>query len=249
MSVYKRSNRIYYTPAQVTVFLNSYLIDDACAIAYDAIDNWLPMWGHNDRVYRTLAQGTTIVTGDLIVRFRYHGYLKRAITAVTDIMGNLAGSADQVPAMRKQQTVQTLSDAVLQQDSALLLNYLDAAGEAGEDSYKRASDFLKARFWGQEVRDPMQAELGNAAGAESQETRDNRRAYTEYMRPSVVREKHLRLRVVHGPDENVGKRAFAEVLERVQFRGKSYKANIEVPEGEKIQVEVYPFFAADLRPV
>ena len=250
--IYQRSNQVYYTPAQVTVFLNSYLIDDACAISYDVMDNWLPLYGHNDRLFRNLAQGQTLVTGDLIIRFRYHGYLKRAITAVSDGMSKMAGNAEQITAMRKQSTVQTLSNAVLQSDSALVLNYLDAAGEASEDVYKRAADFLKARFWDQKgsaaSRDILQSEL-YGVGAESQEDRDDRRAYQEYMRPSMAREKNLRLRVVHGPDENAGKRAYAEVLEQVQFRGKSYKANIDVPEGERICVEVYPFLAADLRPI
>jgi len=252
-AIYKRSNRLYYTPAQVTVYLNGYLVDDACAISYEVSDNWTPLWGHNDRLFRRVAEGQTMVMGSLLVRFRYHGYLKRAISAITDEKAKLAGNPDQVAAMRKQQSAQALSDAVLQMDSALVLNYLDAAAEDSEDTFKRASDFLKDRFWGEsgaaEHRDVTDAEMNNATGAESQEARDARREYQDYMRPSVVRADGLRLRVVHGPDKNMGKRAFAEVLDRVQFRGKSYQANIEVPDGERICAEVYPFLARELKPI
>lgn len=253
MTVYKRSNRIYYTPAQVTVLLNGYLVDDACAISYDVLDNWTPHFGHNDRLLRTYSMGQTIVQGELVVKFRYHGYLKRVITAITDQNSKLAGSPEQIAAMRKQQGVLTISNFVLQQDTEAVLSYLDAAGENGAASHKKAADFLKARFWGDSgsaaARDIMESEINGIDGGESQEDRDDRRAYQEYMRPSLARERHLRLRVVHGPETNVGKRAYAEVLEQVQFRGKSYKANIDVPDGERIVAEVYPFWARELRPV
>lgn len=252
-SISKRSRSVYYTAAQVAVYLNGYLIDDACSIAYDVVDSWQPLFGHSDRHFRTLTEGQTIVTGELSVIFRYHGYLKRVISAIQDAGASMAGTAEQIVALRRGQTAQPLSDAALQHDAAAVLNYLDASAESSKEVFDKAADFLKARFWGDagpaRSRDISSAEIQGNAGHESQENRDDRRKYQDYMRPSMAREKGLRLRIVHGSDENIGKRAFAESIEQIQFRGKSYRANIVVPQGETICTEVYPFIARDVKPI
>jgi len=252
-AIYQRSKRTYFAPAQVTVYLNSYLVEDACLIEYDVKDAWHPHFGHNDKYFRGLSVGQTIVAGNLGIVYRYEGYLRRVIAKALENEGNLAHNIEEVAAMRKG-TAQSLDDSVLQQDAAAVLNLLDSAAENSEKSYRAASDFLKWRFWEDEGtangRSVTPREALGIRGPESDANYADRMKYQNYFRPSNLKTPAgISLKIVHGPEHNLPNPAFTRKIQDVQFTGQSYRANARVPDGNEAVMEIYPFLAKDVIPI
>ena len=249
---FKSNPEIFYSPAQVTIYIGRYLIEDAVRVRYAVVDNWTPVYGYNSRLWDDLAMGQTLVQGDLAIVFREEGYLRRVVHKYQQAMEYLAQNPDQVAAMRKG-SARSVTDEMLQQDAATLLRYLDKAAEGSPRQWDLASEFLKSRFWPDAADagagDLSPTDIQGGQGSLSQEDLDKYARHQNRYRPSTLRRRGLSLRIVHGPDENVGRPQFARDLTNLQFTGQSYDANIEVPNGSRPVTEVYPFIAREVRPV
>lgn len=75
------SDSPYFSPSQIGLFINGYLVDDACSIQWEVVDEKRPVWGYNDQDFRRMVKGRSLVQGYLEVNFRYHGYLTRVVKA------------------------------------------------------------------------------------------------------------------------------------------------------------------------
>lgn len=72
----------YYSPSQVSLFVNGYHIDDAVGIQWNIVDDKTPVFGYADRFMRTTMTGKSIVQGSLEIHFRFHGYLTNVIETI-----------------------------------------------------------------------------------------------------------------------------------------------------------------------
>ena len=70
---------VHFTPSQVRLILNGYIIDEAHGIDYDIMDERTPLFGFRDRTFADISVGRTLVYGNLYINFVYKGYLLQAI--------------------------------------------------------------------------------------------------------------------------------------------------------------------------
>ena len=241
---------IFYTPAQVSIYLNSYLVEDACFIRYEAIDNWTPHYGYNDIQFRDVSIGQTIVSGELGIVYRYEGYLTR-IVAVAQALES--SGLDGAAFLLKHDSARNISDDLLQRSAAEILTMLDGSSENDQEAFDVAAQFLKERFWGKDAQKANVRSVSDSVGGSNVASTSDR-AYTQerlnYYRPSIYKSpKNLKLRIVHGSEKNIGQPNYARQINGIQFRGQSYEADIRVPDGSTIITEVYPFIAKDIEPI
>jgi len=74
-----KTNRFYPTPASVTYYIGDILIDDMFRVDFQRKVDHQPVWGYDSQTYDFVARGKEIVSGSIIINYRYPGYLKAAI--------------------------------------------------------------------------------------------------------------------------------------------------------------------------
>lgn len=73
----------YYTPCNVGIYIGGYKVSDAFRVDWDARDSKTPLYGWADETYSAVTNGRKIVTGRLVINYKYPGYLSAAITEFT----------------------------------------------------------------------------------------------------------------------------------------------------------------------
>jgi hypothetical protein len=73
----------YYTPCNVGIYIGGYKLSDAFRVDWDARDSKTPLYGWADDTFSAVTNGRKIVTGRLIINYKYPGYLSTAITEFT----------------------------------------------------------------------------------------------------------------------------------------------------------------------
>lgn len=71
--------RHYPTPTTVSYYVGEYLIDDAYRIDFNRKRTDQPIWGYGSTHFDFIARGREIVTGNIVLNFRYPGYLTNVI--------------------------------------------------------------------------------------------------------------------------------------------------------------------------
>lgn len=74
----------YPTPAQTTIFVGDNFLDDAYSVNFEVQHPRVPLYGYNQSFYSQMADGKVLVTGTLIINYRYPGYLAEAIKRYQD---------------------------------------------------------------------------------------------------------------------------------------------------------------------
>jgi len=74
-----KTRRFYPSPSVVTYYIGDLLIDDVFRVDFQRKVSHQPIWGYDSKLYDFIAQGKEIVTGNIIINYRYPGYLKNAI--------------------------------------------------------------------------------------------------------------------------------------------------------------------------
>lgn len=69
----------YNTPSTSTVYINGFKIDDIFRVDWSDKTGKTPLYGWGDTQYRTVANGREVVTGSLILHYRWPGYLFTAL--------------------------------------------------------------------------------------------------------------------------------------------------------------------------
>jgi len=85
----------YPTPAQTTVFIGDQYLDDAYSINFEIQQPRVPLYGYNQSYFSLMADGKILITGTLIINFRYPGYLQTAISRYEDFR-HTAGMVENV---------------------------------------------------------------------------------------------------------------------------------------------------------
>ena len=65
----------YPTPGDVKVFIAGSWIDDAYRVDFDNKNQKTPLRGYHQKHYALVADGYRIVVGNILVHYRYPGYL------------------------------------------------------------------------------------------------------------------------------------------------------------------------------
>ena len=71
--------REYPSPAEVKIYIGQAWVDDAYRVDYSVSNNRVPLYDYTSPFFKTVAEGNHLVQGQLIINFRFPGYLKRAL--------------------------------------------------------------------------------------------------------------------------------------------------------------------------
>jgi hypothetical protein len=71
--------RHYPTPSTTTYYINEYIIDDMYRVDFKRTQQHQPVWGYDSVKYDFIAKGKEITSGNIIVNFRYPGYLRNVL--------------------------------------------------------------------------------------------------------------------------------------------------------------------------
>ncbi len=69
----------YPTPSTTTYYVGEFQIDDIFRVDFQRKITDQPIWGYGSREFDFIARGREIVTGNIIINFRYPGYLRNVI--------------------------------------------------------------------------------------------------------------------------------------------------------------------------
>jgi len=72
-------NRFYPTPSTTQYYIGGILIDDVYRVDFQRRVNRQPIYGYDDRLYGFVAEGKELVSGNIIINYRYPGYLKNVV--------------------------------------------------------------------------------------------------------------------------------------------------------------------------
>jgi len=73
----------YYTPCNVGIYIGGYRLSDAFRVDWDARDSKTPLYGWADDTFSAVSNGRKIVTGRLVINYKYPRYLTTAINEFT----------------------------------------------------------------------------------------------------------------------------------------------------------------------
>lgn len=223
-----RAESAYPGPAQIRLYVDGYWIDDACAVQWQVQDTKVPKWGYNDRFFRSVALGTTIVQGMLSIQFRYIGYL-------ANVISKNARNREEAEALIQNAGAKTtagwISDKVLFGSKE---EVADWAVLAAIDSKSRdpVFNYLKGKFWDQQ-----------------EDSKQDKPWYQKDTRERLTRAGSLPpfdIQIRYNPNDSDV--ALQQVISAVYLTGESKVVEISHPDGSQPLREVYTFFAKDLTP-
>ena len=73
------SQKFYPSPSTTTYYIGGVLIDDVYRVDFKRDISHQPIFGYDDARYSFVAMGKELVAGNIIINFRYPGYLQAAI--------------------------------------------------------------------------------------------------------------------------------------------------------------------------
>lgn len=247
MSIWaNRTEDNYWSPAQVRLFVGGVWIDDACGVLYRVVDNKSPKFGYNDRTFRSVARGTTIVQGRLSVQFRFNGYLR---SVIQDNVRERQEQDIMLSGFRVGLYPKKVPDGVMK-DTATVLEWISSAA-ASVDSEQRqtAFEFLKQQFWGEKPSSkPSMTDQEGIRPSDSSDMRDLRADLQVLNRPGLLTP-GFDIVMVYGEDPaNVNSPEWVKVIQDVHLTDESQVIEIDAPDGSRPVREVYSFVAKDVAP-
>ena len=78
------NSRFYPSPSNVTYYIGDLLIDDIFRVDFQRKVSHQPVWGYDSSKYDFVAKGKEVVSGNIIIDYRYPGYLRAAIKKYYD---------------------------------------------------------------------------------------------------------------------------------------------------------------------
>ena len=73
------ANKFYPTPSTTNYYINGYLIDDVFRIDFKRAQQHQPIYGYHSDKFDFVARGKELVTGQIVINYRYPGYLRNVI--------------------------------------------------------------------------------------------------------------------------------------------------------------------------
>ena len=220
-----RSTSPYPGPAQIRLYIDGYWIDDACAVQWQVQDTKIPKWGYNDRLFRAVALGTTLVQGMLSIQFRYVGYLNGVVAKLAK---NRAQAEELIERVSAKEPVGGLPARFMLSSKEEIEAFAVEAAK-GPDQGTAVFEFLKNRFW---------KSTPGAWGDEGQVIK-NQLGRAGTLPPFDIQVRY---------NPNSEDPALQQKILGVHLIGESKVVEIDHPDGSRPIREVYSFFAKDLTP-
>lgn len=234
----------YYSASQVILFINGFLVDDACCLNYAVQDEKIPIYGYNDRDWRTVVPGKSMVQGNIDIHFRYHGYLTDVINTTRNQV--LPDNVRQLASIKRVRNID--------QDLSAFRDFnrpadLESKREMFEGIFRRQQEMgdrdpevtdwanttlsqLKKLYWGEQNRNDIAfSDPGNR-------TRPGR----------ATGRTGFDIMVRFGNLNGLGDTRTTLLLEDVHVIGQSVPISSTVPDGGSPIKESYPFIARTIRP-
>jgi len=210
----------YVAPAQTMILVNGIWIDDAEKIEYQVIDRKTPVYGYNDRLFRSNMLGQTLVQGTLCINFRFPGYLNRAILAKEDIAKS---------AFRKAQ--------------------FERFGVSGKDEIRNLADLNTDEVIAKVAREYRLGPAAlddaitffSAGRGDTQGTTD-----VNFDRASSRVHNKVELILLYGNPKEIEDPERVEVIQDPQFTSMGKVIRMDVPSGGQPILEEYSFYAKDV---
>lgn len=88
----------YPTPGDVKIYIGTNYVDDAYRVDYNEQNSKVPLSGYHQKHHVQVADGKVIVVGNIIIHFRFPGYLTYAIKNVLNVVeeGKLSDASQTV---------------------------------------------------------------------------------------------------------------------------------------------------------
>lgn len=131
----------YLTPSNTTIWIGDIKLDDAFRVDWTANNAKAPLYGWADKQYRAVADGRQIVTGRLIMNYRFPGYLYTAIQNARNTLTEVPGLREEREKLR--QRLQTLRDGSAEAKAEVLMQTLQR-GDLTE--FHRYESLLRAIY-------------------------------------------------------------------------------------------------------
>ena len=233
----------YYSPTQVTVFLNDYILADACIIAYNIQDEKIPVFGYNDYNYRTVYRGQTLVRGNLAIKFTQQGHLFSVMEQwEQDALYHLYVDVDTA---LKHTGPKALYENVknLTADDREKLEDAIASARPGSYEQKRLIDELRRLFWKQQS---YFAEANQTRSAIDESVNVAMRLAATGKRAGLANTSTNKISIVFGGPEQFGNTSLTKTIHGVYFDQEAMTITSQVPnDGESI-MEVYQFIGRNI---
>lgn len=125
----------YPSPSNVKIYIGDIYIDDAFRVDWQAQNPKTPMYSWSDSEFKAVAQGREIVTGRLLINYRFPGYLASAIKRSAQLgpsdpkrqRSRVRENVEQLATGTTDERIQALMDANSKDDNGLDLGMIQAA--------------------------------------------------------------------------------------------------------------------------
>lgn len=107
----------YFTITQARIYIGNLFIDELSSIQFALQDNQLPIYGYASRFWDALAQGKSLVQGQLSINFISEGYLYTALQEYTKFTEQPSPPVNKI-ASQQQQRMTTLTNSLQNPDPA-----------------------------------------------------------------------------------------------------------------------------------
>lgn len=252
---------IHFTPSQVRLLVNGYIVEEAHGIDYEVTDEKTPLYGFRDRNYADMAIGRTLVYGSLYVNFVYKGYLLQAIAQMV-VPGidekDMMLAVDKMDRNNNQFRSAGLDPRELYRSDEIAELLSGPAERLDVDGFDEVASAVKGSFgWGKKKKGPSELPEDMIKTREDHEdlydnlARDRvppkgpRLFPNEALlaRPGVLT-KPFDMKIAYGPQ--VDNPMYMETIKGVYFRGQSKIVRASVAGAEDVLLERYQFLAKSI---
>jgi hypothetical protein len=231
LAVVDASRLSYWTPVQIKLYTDvgssTRWIDDAAGIDFQIQDQKTPHFGFRDRYFRTVSHNRTIVSGNLYINFRYPNYLSHAIVgSFQKAEGPSPFGKSKIPDITKSPSLAT------------------SVGDVGVSLMKDllVEDLLRFRSYVADLKkmyygggDPNQTPGVNEKRPGELQTQDSTGTFN--------------IKIQYGDEHLDATKRFTQELQGVYLTGTGHRATMFDGNGDRNIIEIYPFFARNLRVV
>lgn len=231
--------RYYPTPSKVKCYVNGIEIDDMFRIDFKRDVRHQPIYGYDDAQWGFVAKGKELVTGQLVINYRYPGYLSSVIRRAT------ASAVRTERAMQPFREGANQSNPLAQQRALRAIDFLAFDGMEPEAQARYLANQMSAGLDNQAFVDALKARFEERFILDTR-NEDGARSRWDSPLDYPTHIEFFDLHVRYGfNDQNIG---FNRIFRDVVLIGESSVISAAAGAGNDMSssaqavLEVYPFF-------
>jgi len=244
----------YPTPGDVKIYIGTNYVDDAYRIDYDERNNKVPLVGYHQKHFVQVADGKVMIVGNIIIHFRFPGYLTYAIKSVLNrgedaALAEGAKGSEAPPGTTSGQASPTRTKAYGPSSKDTVIQAIELMRKSTVDQRVRALVLSHENGYFDQQSTLLKTVYGQFRGGSSPKF-DPLESPVEmspeaFMGAGTGLDLRLYYGYIGGTDQGVH---VTEVLRGVHFTGRRKVVNASTSGGDlsasgQSILEVYPFFA------